>query len=78
MLDNFQCCQNIIGKRNFEETTLEIPVGSGPWQNKNFDSGRSITYELNKDYWGFKNKTPIKVGKDNFETIDTTTIRIEE
>ena len=56
-------------KRNFEETTLEIPVGSGPYKIKNFDSGRSITYELNKDYWGFKNKTPIKVGKDNFETI---------
>jgi len=55
--------------KNFEETTLEIPLGSGPYKIKSFDSGRSITYELNKDYWGFKNKTPIKVGKDNFTTI---------
>ena len=48
---------------------LEIPIGSGPYKIKSFDSGRSITYELNKDYWGFKNKTPIKVGKDNYGTI---------
>ncbi len=55
--------------KNFEETTLEIPVGSGPYKIKSFDSGRSITYELNTEYWGFKNKTPIKVGKDNIGTI---------
>ncbi len=55
--------------KNFDETTLEIPLGSGPYKIKSFDSGRSITYELNKNYWGFKNKTPIKVGKDNFSTI---------
>ena len=55
--------------KNFEETSLEIPIGSGPYKIKSFDSGRSITYELNKEYWGFKNKTPIKVGKDNFGTI---------
>ena len=55
--------------RNFEDTTLEIPIGSGPYKIKSFDSGRSITYELNNEYWGFKNKIPIKVGKDNFGTI---------
>ena len=55
--------------KNFEETSLEIPLGSGPYKIKSFDSGRSITYELNEDYWGFKNKTPIKVGKDNYGTI---------
>ena len=55
--------------KKFDETTLEIPVGSGPYKIKSFDSGRSITYELNENYWGFKNKIPIKVGKDNFGTI---------
>ena len=56
--------------KNFEETTLDIPVGSGPYKIKSFDAGRSITYELNQDYWGFKNNAvPIKVGKDNFGTI---------
>ncbi len=55
--------------KNFEETTLEIPIGSGPFKIKSFDSGRSITYELNKEYWGFKNQIPIKVGKDNFGKV---------
>ncbi len=55
--------------KNFQETTLEIPIGSGPYKIKSFDSGRSITYELNEEYWGFKNKIPMKVGKDNFGTI---------
>ena len=55
--------------KNFDETTLEVPIGSGPYKIKTFDSGRSITYELNSEYWGFRNKTPIKVGKDNFSLI---------
>ncbi len=55
--------------RNFEETSLEIPIGSGPYKIKSFDSGRSITYELDQNYWGFAASIPIKVGKDNFETI---------
>tara|TARA_B100000029_G_scaffold510592_1_gene602437 strand:- start:3494 stop:5320 length:1827 start_codon:yes stop_codon:yes gene_type:complete len=54
-------------KTNFEETTLEIPMGSGPYKIKSFDPGRSITYEINKDYWGIN--LPIKKGIDNFETI---------
>ena len=57
-------------EKNFEETTLEIPIGSGPYKVKNLDPGRSITYELDPNYWGFKNNSvPIKVGKDNFATI---------
>ena len=56
--------------KNFEETTLDMPLGSGPYKIKSFDAGRSITYELNEDYWGFKNNAvPIKVGKDNIGTI---------
>ena len=56
--------------KNFEETSLDIPVGSGPYKIKSFDTGRSITYELDKNYWGFKNNdVPIKVGKDNFGQI---------
>ncbi len=50
--------------KNFEETSLEIPIGSGPYKINSFDAGRSITYELNNDYWG-KN-IPIKKGTENF------------
>ncbi len=55
--------------KNFEETSLEIPIGSGPYKIKSFDSGRSITYELDKNYWGFGASIPIKIGKDNFGSI---------
>ena len=52
---------------NFEETSLEIPIGSGPYKIKKFDAGRSITYELDNNYWG-KN-VPIKKGTENFGII---------
>ena len=53
--------------KNFEETSMDIPIGSGPYKIKNFDAGRTITYELNSDYWG-KN-IPIKKGTENFGVI---------
>ena len=53
--------------KNFEETTLEIPIGSGPYKIKDFDSGRSITYELDANYWGIN--VPIKKGTENFGII---------
>ncbi len=53
--------------KNFEETTLEIPLGSGPYKINSFDAGRSITYEINMDYWGFD--IPIKKGTENFGLI---------
>ncbi len=52
---------------NFEETTLDIPLGSGPYKIKSFDAGRSITYEINDNYWGLN--VPIKKGTDNFGVI---------
>ena len=56
--------------KDFEETTLDVPIGSGPYKVKSFDAGRSITYELDMDYWGFENNiVPIKVGKDNMGSI---------
>jgi len=50
--------------KNFEETSMDIPIGSGPYKIKSFDAGRTITYELDPDYWG-KN-IPIKKGTENF------------
>ena len=46
---------------------MDIPIGSGPYKIKNFDAGRTITYELDSDYWG-KN-IPIKKGTENFGVI---------
>src|SRR5262249_40948714 len=48
-------------------TTLEAPLGSGPYRIKSFEPGRSIVYERVKDYWG--NDLPVRVGTGNFDEI---------
>lgn len=52
--------------RNIAESTLEIPMGSGPYHLASFDAGRTTTYERNPDYWG--NAQPTRVGQNNFDT----------
>ncbi len=37
--------------RDVTKTTMEIPLGSGPYRIKSFDAGRSISYERVADYW---------------------------
>ena len=54
-------------KREFNRTTLQPPLGSGPYKIKTFEPGRYIIYERVKDYWGVK--IPVNVGKYNFDTI---------
>jgi len=54
-------------KRNVENTTLEPPLGSGPYRIKDFAPGRSITYERVKDYWG--KDLPVRIGMYNFDEI---------
>ena len=53
--------------RDFEKTTLEPPLGSGPYRIVSVDPGRSITYRRVKDYWGVR--VPINVGRFNFDEI---------
>ena len=53
--------------RDFTKTTLEPPLGSGPYKIKSFDTGRSITYERVQDYWGAT--VPVNVGYNNFDEI---------
>ena len=53
--------------RDFEKTTLEPPLGSGPYRVASVEPGRSIVYRRVKDYWGAK--LPVRTGRDNFETI---------
>src|SRR5256886_13056675 len=38
--------------RRFDETTLEVPLGSGPYKVGRFEPGRHIEYEPVKDWWG--------------------------
>ena len=53
--------------RNPTETTLEIPLGSGPYRLARIDAGRSATYERVADYWG--KDLPVNRGRNNFGTI---------
>jgi microcin C transport system substrate-binding protein len=53
--------------RDFEKTTLQPPLGSGPYGIKSFEPGRSITYERDADYWGID--LPVNKGKNNFDII---------
>ncbi len=54
-------------KNDFEKTTLEAPLGSGPYRVDSVDAGRSLVYRRVKDYWGAK--LPVRVGLHNFDTI---------
>lgn len=53
--------------RDFAATTLEPPLGSGPYRIAEFEPGRSITYERVKDYWG--RDLPVHKGRHNFDRI---------
>ena len=50
--------------RDFSKTTLEPPLGSGPYRIAAVDQGRSITYERVQDYWGAN--LPVNRGRHNF------------
>jgi microcin C transport system substrate-binding protein len=54
-------------KRDFEKTTLDPPLGSGPYTIQSIDPGRSITYRRLADYWGAE--LPVNKGRYNFDTI---------
>lgn len=53
--------------RDFESTTLEPPLGSGPYRIAAFDPGRSITYERVEDWWGAD--LPVNRGQYNYDRI---------
>jgi peptide/nickel transport system substrate-binding protein len=38
--------------KDFAESSLEVPVGSGPYVVAGFEPGRFITFRRNPDYWG--------------------------
>ncbi len=66
--------------RDFSKTTLEPPLGSGPYRVKKFEAGRFIVQERVVDYWA-KNH-PTQRGLNNFDVIrtdfyrDVTAIRL--
>jgi microcin C transport system substrate-binding protein len=54
--------------RDISKTTLEAPLGSGPYRIKpGFQPGRSVAYERVPDYWG--KDIPVRIGTNNFDEI---------
>jgi microcin C transport system substrate-binding protein len=49
------------------KTTLEPPLGSGPYRIKQVTPGRSISYERVADYWG--KDLPVNRGQWNYDEI---------
>ncbi|PZP23970.1 MULTISPECIES: extracellular solute-binding protein [Pseudomonas] len=54
--------------RDFAKSSLEPPLGSGPYRIAKVDPGRSIRYERVKDWWG--KDLPVNRGYYNFDAIN--------
>jgi len=59
--------KKFFAHRDFEKTTLEPILGSGPYAVAEVVPGRSITFKRVKDYWAAD--LPVEKGEYNFDTI---------
>jgi microcin C transport system substrate-binding protein len=53
--------------RQFDQVTLDRPLGNGPYRIGDLAAGRYITFERVKDYWAAD--LPVNRGYSNFDTI---------
>jgi microcin C transport system substrate-binding protein len=53
--------------RDFEASTMDVPLGSSAYKVGRFEAGRFIEYERVKDWWGAG--LPVSVGQDNFDIV---------
>jgi microcin C transport system substrate-binding protein len=54
-------------KVEYDRTTVESPLGSGPYRVRAVDPGRYIEYERVADYWA--KDLPVNRGRYNFQTV---------
>ncbi|MBY0381909.1 MAG: extracellular solute-binding protein [Xanthobacteraceae bacterium] len=55
------------GKKPFEESTLDIPLGSGPYKVGRFEVNRYIEFDRVADWWA--KDLPVNRGAYNFDTV---------
>lgn len=53
--------------RDFSKPSLQIPLGSGPYEITDFEAGKYIVLKRRRDYWG--NNLPTRRGFYNFDEI---------
>jgi microcin C transport system substrate-binding protein len=54
-------------QRPFDESTLEVPLGCGPYKVGRFEPGRYIEYDRVRDWWGAD--LPVARGQHNFDVV---------
>ena len=54
-------------KQPFDQSTLEIPLGSGAYKVGRFEAGRYIEYNRVTDWWGAD--LPVARGQNNFDAV---------
>jgi len=59
--------KHAIDPAKFENTTLAKPIGSGPYIVAEIDSGKSVTFKRDPNYWG--RDLPINRGLWNFDEL---------
>lgn len=59
--------KHLINPDTYESTSLELPIGSGPYRVGKIDAGRSITFQRDANYWG--RELPVNRGRFNFDEI---------
>ena len=59
--------QSYYASRPFDESTMDIPLGSGPYKVGRLETGHYIEYERVKDWWGAD--LPVSVGSNNFDIV---------
>lgn len=57
-------------QRDISKTSLEIPMGSGPYKVAAFNAGATIRYERRDDYWG--KDLNVNIGQNNFGSMNYT------
>ena len=56
--------------RDLDKSSLEIPLGSGPYKIKAFEAGKRIVYERVTDWWA--KDLPVSKGQWNFDELRIT------
>src|SRR5271170_7750349 len=53
--------------KEFDQSTLDVPLGSGAYKVGRFEPGRNIEYQRVKDWWGAE--LPVARGLNNFDVV---------
>ncbi len=52
--------------RNFEDSSIDVPIGSGPYILSDFETGRYLSFKRDPNYWG--NDLGYNRGRHNFDS----------